>query len=589
MAKKQVQSTELPTIPNPADMEAQRQQKLQSMIGFDDVLKWYALGLAPTSPRIPEQATHYGSMFGAYPKGFTNKTGAKGTINFYSLREVFRRSPLLSAIISRRKHQGVRHARTASKTQRGDVGFRVTHRHSGERGFKIPEGFKALMRESEQMILRPWRVFWDDGIVFQDVEPNMAGFMSKVIEDLLVINRPCIELGLDALNTPRAFGAIDGANVVPTFSALKYLATINKDMPRDFMNNWSNYRRNLQMMSDKYKVDLDERTEYIYLTNGRPTAGFRHNELIVAPQFPTTDVKYVGYPPSMVEASIHIILAEILAMKGNSVFFEYGQMAEVIIAAKGNQKDQHITNLVDILKSNMSGVMGMHRVPVIATPGGKEDIDVIPLKKNANDMLFDIYIQKLTNLACAVFSMHPSEINEAPRAGDNSGSLNQASQSKQINMAQEQGLEAMLEHIKTSIFDPILERIDPDLCLEWEYGESEAEKLDLVTKYGTISTVNERRTMMGLDPISEEDGGNVIDNQFIQQQKQQEQQAEQASQAEGSTQPGGSPEVSGSKGKSKAGKNDKQKRAEEEVDYESETPEERIERLVRRNSSKTQR
>lgn len=494
-------------------------------VSFADVLQSLALGGAPQAPRLPEQSLSSAQYFGGYQKGFTSRMGFRGTLSFSTLRQTAERSMLLNAIISTRKHQNVRYSQVAQQSKRGEVGWRVIHAREHERDFEVPDGYKWLCRQAEAMLSKPWRVFWDEGKVFRDVEPTMASFLSKICEDTLVLNRPVVELGLDANRTPRAFGAIDGANIIPTFAALKYLTAVNRDMPRDYAEKWTSYKQTMQMIGDKYKVDLDEKTEYIYMLQGRPTAGFRHDELIVAPFLPTTNVSLTGYPKSMVESAIWAILAEIMAMTANSRYFEFGSMAETLIAIKGQYKDEHIKDIESILQGNVSGVSGMFRVPIIALPGGKDDLDVIQVKQNHKDMLFDVYIQKLTNLACAVFRMHPSEINEAPRAGDNSGALTQASQKQQINMSQEQGLETMLEHYKLHIFDPMLERIDPHLRFEWEYGKQEADQLAIVTQYGTFATVNEQRTMMGLDEIGDEEGGSAINNPAIlaaQQAKQQE-------------------------------------------------------------------
>lgn len=568
-------------IATPQQLEAERQQKLQAQVGFDDVLRYLALGISPTAPRLPEQAMHYGSMFGGYPKGYTSKIGAKGTISYFVLRQLAERSPLLSAIVARRLFQATRHARIASKSKKTEVGMNVVHRRQHDKDFKVPEGFKNLCREAEQMLMKPWRVFWDEGRVFKEVEPNLSGFISKITEDLLVINRPVVEVGLDPLRIPRALGAIDGANVIPTFQALKYITSLNRDIPKGWEQSYGQYRQMLQRVSEKYKVDLDERTEYIYLLSGRPVAGFRSDELIIGPQFPSSDVRKAGYPSSLTERAIFIILAEILAMTANSRYFEYGSMAETIVTMKGNQNDKHVLDLTNILKGNMSGVQGMYRLPIIATPGGKDDIEVIPIKQNHKDMLFDVYIQKLTNLACAVFAMHPSEINEAPRAGDNSGGISQPSQTKQINMSQEQGLEAMLEHHKSSIFDPILERIDPDMVLEWDYGANEQEQITVTQLYGPITTINERRQMMGLDPISDEDGGNVIDNQFVQARNQMQQQAEmqqQQQQAAGGQPGGGGGEPDGG---GPGEPQDDETDEDEGIDYENESIDDRLARVSR--------
>ena len=499
-------------------------------VSFSDVLQSLALGVAPQAPRLPEQSLSSASQFGGYQKGFTSRTGFRGTLGFSTLRQTAERSMLISAVISTRKHQAVRYARVAQRSKKGEVGFVVRHAREHERDFQVPEGYKWLCRQVEGMLSKPWRVYWDEGKVFRDVEPTMASFLAKVTEDTCVLNRPAIELGLDANRVPRAFGAIDGANVIPTFAALKYLTAINRDMPRDYSEKWTSYKQTMQMIGDKYKVDLDERTEYIYMLQGRPTAGFKSSDLIVAPFLPSTNVNLVGYPKSMVESAIWAVLAEIMAMTTNSRYFEFGSMAETLIAIKGQYQDKHIKDIESVLQGNVSGVAGMFRVPIIALPGGKDDLDVIQVKQNHKDMLFDVYIQKLTNLVCAVFRMHPSEINEQARAEASNNSLGQSSQKQQINMAQEQGLEALLEHFKLHIFDPLLERIDPHLRLEWEYGKQEADQLALVNQYATFAKVNEQRTMMGLEPVSKEEGGELIDNPAILAQKQLDAQADQAKQ-----------------------------------------------------------
>jgi hypothetical protein len=508
---------------------------------FDQIVKLLAFGLGPQAPRLAEQyMTGAANAFGGYTKGYTNRSGVKGIINFTTLRQVAERSPLLSAIVSTRLHQAPRFARRSDGSKKGEVGFKVMHKLDKHKDFDVPDAFKIFCRQVEEMFLKPWRVFWNDGVVFDEIEPSLAGFLQKITEDTLVINRPCIELGLDPNRVPRAFGAIDGANVIPTFAAINYLTTLNRDYPKDFRDNYAAYRTTMGMIGDRYQLSIDERTQYIYISQGRPMAAFRYDELIVAPIMPTTDISKAGYPRSMTERAMFLILAEILAMTANQRYFEFGNMAETIIGIRGQWEDKHITDFTNIMAANMSGIQGMHRVPVIALPNGKDDLTVIQGKQNHRDMLFDVYIQKLTNLACAIFRMHPSEINEAPRAGDNSGSLSQASQTKQINMAQEQGLESLLQHYKIAIFDPILERIHPDLTWEWDYGQNEMESIQVTLAKKEIMTVDELRAEQGMEPLGAEKGGDVISNPIVMQAMQMKAQADQAKQqqAQGGQPPG---------------------------------------------------
>jgi hypothetical protein len=526
-------------VPTPAELDKRAREGSEGRLGFGDVLKYLSLGMTPSAPRLPEQAYGGSSYYGGYQKGYAGTNSARGTVSFTLLRQIAERSSLLAAIVSKRQFQCTRFAKVARKSTHGEVGFRVMHRRHGEEGFTVPDGYKNLCREAEEMMLSPWNVYWNEGVVFQDIEPNLDDFMAKIMEDHLVINRPVIELGLDMYGTPRAFGAIDGANVIPTFSAIKYLTTKARlSTDTSWQENYTGMKAIMQQLSDHYQIDITDETEYIYLMGGKPVRTFPTGRLIVAPFLPSTDVRFAGYPRSLTEKAIFCILAEIMAMSANLKYFQTGNMTEVLLAMKGSYDDKHVVDLTNILQANMSGIDGMFKVPLLALPDA-QDLAVHQLRQNHKDMLFDFYVQKLTNLACAVFSMHPSEINEAPRAGDNKGALQGANQETQISMAQEQGLETSLNHFKTHIFDPILRRIDPDLTMEWDYGKSEKEVIDLAVSKATFITVNEQRKMCGMEEIDDEAGGNIIANPFIQaanQQKQLQEQQQQQMQQQGQQQ-----------------------------------------------------
>jgi len=533
-------------VPTPAEIEKQIRNDSKGQFGFSDILRALALGVSPNAPRLPEQAFGGQNFYGGYQKGYTGIGQSRGgSLTFSMLRQLSERSSLLSAIVTTRKFQATRFARVARSSKHNEVGFRVSHKRATDQDFKVPDGFNDLCREAESMLEKPWHVYWNEGVVYRQIEPTLASFISKTMEDHLVLNRPCVELGTDMYGVPRAFGAIDGANVIPTFAALKFLAAKTKALPNyAWHDNYAGMKDMMQLMSDHYEIDITEKTEYIYLLQGRPVKTFNFGQLLIAPFLPSSDIAYAGYPRSLTETAVFTILAEIMAMSSNLRYFQSGNMTEVLLTMKGNYDDEHVQQLTQILQANMSGIEGMFRVPLVALPDAN-DLNVMQLKQNHKDMLFDFYIQKLTNLACAVFRMHPSEINEAPRAGDNTGTMQQASQEKQISMAQEQGLESSLNHFKTEIFDPILQRIHPDLCLEWEFGRNEMEVVQLATAQATFTTVNERRKIVGLDPIPEEQGGEVIDNQFIQAKNQAAQQQEmQQQQQEQGAQPGqpGQPE-----------------------------------------------
>lgn len=48
-------------LATPQQLQADKMERTQQNVGFDDVLRYLSLGITPTAPRLPEQAMHYGS------------------------------------------------------------------------------------------------------------------------------------------------------------------------------------------------------------------------------------------------------------------------------------------------------------------------------------------------------------------------------------------------------------------------------------------------------------------------------------------------------------------------------------------------
>ena len=281
-------------------------------------------GVTSRSPRLARNATT--ATNGVYEKGFSTSQIMGSKLTHATLRRVSKNSGLVQAILSRRDFQM---AQISKKWKyEGDVGFRVVHEQHHEQDFQVPDGFKELSKDMENMIVKPWGY----------LEPTFGGFSSKYLKDLMIINRPCIEVGMDTRGIPRSFGMIDGANVYPTFKVLADLVAPSLDTTSNVVLEPNSQKSSnaLQAISEKYNINLDDQTEYIYMEDLVPISGYRHDQLILSPMMPETDVSNYGYPPSMVERAIKMICAELMAMGYNMDYFQFGSMVDSIIGVVGS-------------------------------------------------------------------------------------------------------------------------------------------------------------------------------------------------------------------------------------------------------------
>ena len=156
----------------------------------------------------------------------------------------------------------------------------------------------------------------------------------------------------------------------------------------------------------------------------------------------------------------------------------------------------------------ISGVMNGWKTPVV-----EADVDWIDLQKNNRDMEYSSWMEYLIKLACAIYSIDPSEIGwDISRSGGNSG-LFEASQAERIQNSKDKGLYPMLKFIQRKINKYIVEPIDPDF--EFVFmgmnGITIEKELEMdIKKMSNFQTINETRQKWDLPEL--EVAGDVISN-----------------------------------------------------------------------------
>lgn len=431
----------------------------------------------------------------------------KRPVSNMTLRRVARESGLLAAIVSRRDFQMNMIAK--EWLYEGDIGFKIGHRKEHDPDFVVPPEFKVLCEKVTEMVEAPFPAQKVDGIYYPAIEKNFRSFCSKYIKDLMVINRPCVEIKRAPNGMPIAFSVVDGANVFPTHDGINEL--INPETNQKISSGkvpdrgTDEYRGFISALSEKYGTEnLNERTDYVYVQDGIPITGYTYEELMVRPVFESSETHLFGYPPSMVESALVLIIGELQAMSYELSYFEFGTMIDTIIGIVGSHGDNHIEEITQHLKDNHSGSGNAHKTPVLPIRTG-DDIKIMKLKEGNNDMRFGELLTTLTGRVCAIFGMNPEEINVINRAGGG-GTQFSGNRGQEMMENKEEGIYTNRSEIRECVND-IIREIDPNLNFEWKGLNTDSE--DRKNKNiqddlnGGKITIREARVRSGKPPVPE--------------------------------------------------------------------------------------
>lgn len=230
-------------------------------------------------------------------------------------------------------------------------------------------------------------------------------------------------------------------------------------------------------------------------------------ELCFGIRNPSASIWANGYGCSELEELINVVTSMLWGDEYNRRFFSQGSAPKGLLRIKGNNNEAALQQFKQQWQSMISGVMQAWKTPVV-----EADVDWIDLQKNNRDMEYNAWMEYLIKLACAVYSIDPTEIGwDISRSGGNSG-LFEGSQADRLQHSKDKGLYPLLKFIQRKINKYIVEQINPDY--EFVFmglnGMTIDEELKLdIDKVNSFMTVNEIREKYELKPL---EGGDQPNN-----------------------------------------------------------------------------
>lgn len=417
----------------------------------------WAMSSAPSTP-----TNLLRDVGGAVEKGAQRWSG----LTMERLREIRERAPILQPIHQQRSY-ATRKMAVRWNGKRGHVGIRVVHKDHHEHDAQPPESIKPYIKQFEQILERPAEPY---GV------RTTKDLLTLLMEDLLTINRPSLEVINSAIDPTRVvqLRPVDGGLLWPTLQFMERFKSQNPHWAGNYHEGRMSTRDEVGLLSEIMELDLHG-TEFVIVQEGMPISAHKPGTFIVAPIMNRTDVSWVGYPPSHVEMSIHLVAAFIATFDFNHTLFTRGMLSEFILGVSGDVHDDDLDAFVDMLREATQGVDKAWQPPVMPLPAGGL-FEKIDLSANPKDMAFEIWASLLIALTTGIYRMDTSSINAKPWDGGSGPKLGEANRQQEINLAKEEGLQGDLGHILENILTPVARRCHPDLRVIAEWGDFDPER-----------------------------------------------------------------------------------------------------------------
>lgn len=448
------------------------------------------------------------------PLQFSANLGYKDkmfSLTYTTLRRMAK-TPIINSIIKTRKNQIADFAEP--QADRYNTGFVIRK--------KAKMGIEQKMDESDKKIANAITDFiMNCGGQSSWTNDDFDTFIRKIVEDSLTFDQMTFECVRNRRGKLEYFVATDAATFRIAESAFR----------TDYDNQFF-HRLGSGIYADENLRNLDKAIngyypQYVQVYQTAVVNEFYPWELCFGVRNPSTFINANGYGCSELEDLINVVTALLWGDEYNRRFFSQGSAPKGLLRIKGGMNDKTLQQFKQQWQAMISGVMQSWKTPVV-----EADVDWIDLQKNNRDMEYTSWMEYLIKLACAIYSIDPTEIGwDISRSGGNSG-LFEGSQAERLQHSKDKGLYPILKFIQRKINKYIVEQINPDF--EFVFmglnGMTIEKELEMdIKKIGSFATINEIREKWDMKPIDKL--GDIIENsvfyQALNAQKQQEMQAQQ--------------------------------------------------------------
>lgn len=441
------------------------------------------------------------------PLEFNSNLGYKDkpfSLTYTTLKRMSK-TPIINSIIKTRKNQVADFAEP--QENKYSTGFVIRKKPKGGVEQKMDNKDKKIAFAITDFILK-------GGNTSQWGYDDFDTFIRKIVEDSLVYDQMTFECVRNRRGQLESFIATDAA----TFRMAD--SFFDKDYDNVFFQ-----RHGANVWKDR--SDFGPKVHgyypaYVQVYQNMKVNEFYPWELCFGIRNPSTSIWANGYGCSELEELINVVTSMLWSDEYNRRFFSQGSAPKGFFRVRGTNNEAALQQFKQQWQSMITGVMQSWKTPVI-----EADVDWIDLQKNNRDMEYSSWIEYLIKIACAVYSIDPSEIGWDISRSNGNGGLFEGSQEQRLKHSKDKGLYPLLKFLQRKLNKYIVEQINPDYELVFVglNGLTIEEELKMdIDKVNSFMTVNEAREKYEMKPL---EGGDAPNNSAFLQNKNAEAMAQQ--------------------------------------------------------------
>lgn len=392
------------------------------------------------------------------------------------------KTPIINSIIKTRKNQVADFA--DPQENKYSTGFVIRKKPKGGVEQKMDNKDKKIAFAITDFILK-------GGNTSQWGYDDFDTFIRKIVEDSLVYDQMTFECVRNRRGQLESFIATDAA----TFRMAD--SFFDKDYDNVFFQ-----RHGANVWKDR--SDFGPKVHgyypaYIQVYQNMKVNEFYPWELCFGIRNPSASIWANGYGCSELEELINVVTSMLWSDEYNRRFFSQGSAPKGFFRVKGTNNEAALQQFKQQWQSMIAGVRQSWKTPVI-----EADVDWIDLQKNNRDMEYSSWIEYLIKIACAVYSIDPSEIGWDISRSNGNGGLFEGSQEQRLKHSKDKGLYPLLKFLQRKLNKYIVEQINPDFELVFVglNGLTIEEELKMdIDKVNSFMTVNEAREKYEMKPL----------------------------------------------------------------------------------------
>lgn len=394
-------------------------------------------------------------------------------LTYDTLRQVAERDTYVAPIILTRIDQVNTFCRP--QPNKYSVGFVVRPRYGDKE--------RILTKSEEERRDQLTMLLLNTGREYNLGRDGLRQFIAKFVRDSLTYDQSCFESVRTRGGGVHSFNAVDSA-------------TIRTATPKQL--------KGTPPRLSELKKDI----KYVQVINSSITAEFTIDEMAFCVRNPRSHVKAYGYGLPEIEMLITTITSHLWAEEWNRRMFSQGSTVKGLLNVKGSVNPTQFEAFKRMWHSQVSGVQNAWKTPML----NSEDVQWIQMQLSNSEMGYQMWMEYLCKICCALYRIDPAEINFDLRGGVGQQPVFMSTNEAQQKASKDRGLQPLLNFVEDSLNRHVIWKVDPNFEVAFVGLDAKTVEQAMQLRQQQASTtykLNEVRALDGLPPVEH---GDVVCN-----------------------------------------------------------------------------